>query len=262
MIALVTAVFLASLLGSLHCAGMCGGFMAFAVYTPTIHGQPVRTRPSRFTLLALYNTGRLITYTSLGAIAGAVGAAVDLGGTAVGLQRLAAIIAGVMIALFGAAMLASTRGVHVPRCSAPAPLRNIVQRGHKAAMRVGPGSRAMIVGLLTTLLPCGWLYAFAISAAGTASPPLGALTMATFWLGTLPVMVSLGVGVQKLAGTMGRRLPTITAAVLIIVGLGMVVSRAGAPAMSSINASASADVLSTEHIMSLPQAEMPCCDAP
>lgn len=261
MIALVTAVFLASLLGSLHCAGMCGGFMAFAVYTPTIRGQPARVRPSRLALLSLYNAGRLVTYTILGGIAGSVGAAVDLGGTAVGLQRLAAIIAGFMIAMFGAAMLASARGVRVPRCSAPAPLRSMAQRGHQAALRVGPGSRALIVGLLTTLLPCGWLYAFAITAAGTASPSLGALTMATFWLGTLPVMVSLGVGVQRLAGVMCRHLPTITASVLIIVGLTMVVSRAALPSMSSISASNRADVLSTDHIMSLPQAGLPCCEA-
>ena len=99
---------------------------------------------------------------------------------------------------------------------------------------------ALVIGLLTTLLPCGWLYAFAITAAGTASPLWGGATMAAFWLGTLPVMVSLGTCVQKLTGVVGARLPVITATVVIVVGLWTLVGRAGLDAQTILQAQASA----------------------
>jgi len=104
-------------------------------------------------------------------------------------------------------------------------MQRLLALGHHAAMGLSPTRRALVIGLLTTLLPCGWLYAFAAVAAGTASPALGALTMAVFWLGTLPVLVSLGAGVQRLTGAMGRRLPHLTALVLIAVGLWTLIGR-------------------------------------
>lgn len=51
--------------------------------------------------------------------------------------------------------------------------------------------------------------------------------MAVFWLGTLPVLVSLGVGVQKLLGFAGGYLPVVTSVVVIAVGLRTLVGRAG-----------------------------------
>lgn len=58
-----------------------------------------------------------------------------------------------------------------------------------------PVVRAAATGLFTTLLPCGWLYAFVVTAAGTGSgtPLHGAALMAVFWLGTLPMMLTVGV---------------------------------------------------------------------
>ena len=99
-------------------------------------------------------------------------------------------------------------------------------------MTFSPVRRALVIGLLTTLLPCGWLYAFAAVAGGTASPLLGGLTMAVFWLGTLPVLVSLGVGVQRLSGVLGQKLPHATAIALILVGLWTLVGRGGLDAAS------------------------------
>ena len=50
-----------------------------------------------------------------------------------------------------------------------------------------PVARALLLGLFSTLLPCGWLYAFAVLAAGTGGPWTGMLVMAAFWAGTVPV---------------------------------------------------------------------------
>jgi sulfite exporter TauE/SafE len=82
-----------------------------------------------------------------------------------------------------------------------------------------PIARSGAVGLATALLPCGWLYAFVAVAAGTGSPIRGALAMTLFWSGTLPVMLTLGAGLQRMAGPLRARLPVVTAAVVVVLGL-------------------------------------------
>ena len=67
MTAMLLSVFLASILGSTHCAGMCGAFVMLAV--SDFKGRP-GTPPLA---LASYHLGRLTTYTLLGSIAGVVG---------------------------------------------------------------------------------------------------------------------------------------------------------------------------------------------
>jgi sulfite exporter TauE/SafE len=92
-----------------------------------------------------------------------------------------------------------------------------------------PVTRALVIGLLTGLLPCGWLYAFIVTAAGTGDPLRGVGLMAVFWLGTLPVMAGLGVAVQAMAGRMRRWVPAACAVAMIVVGLLAVAGRARAP---------------------------------
>ncbi|MEZ6243277.1 MAG: sulfite exporter TauE/SafE family protein [Phycisphaerales bacterium] len=221
---LIGAVFAASVLGSLHCAGMCGAFLLFAVGADR---EPSRGEQLR--LHVAYHGGRLLTYTCLGTIAGAVGAALDLGGSMVGVQRVAAGVAGALMIAYGVFTLARLRGVRIKLDLVPSRFRRVVELGQRRALGMAPVPRALLIGLLTTLLPCGWLYAFAITAAGTGRPELGALTMAVFWLGTLPVLISLGVGAQALAGPLRRHLPMLTSLALVGVGLYMVVARVTAP---------------------------------
>jgi hypothetical protein len=219
MIALITAVFVASLLGSLHCAGMCGAFVAFAV------SGAEDQRPKRVMLNAAYHGGRLTTYVALGVAAGSVGALLDLGGALAGVSRVAMALAGAVMIVFGISAVLHAMGKRTMRLPVPKFMQQLLSAGHRAAMSLSPVRRALMIGLLTTLLPCGWLYAFAAAAAGTASPLWGGVTMAVFWLGTLPVLVSLGVGVQRLTGTLGKRLPHVTAVLLILVGLWAIIGR-------------------------------------
>ena len=186
MLPLMIAVLSASLLGSLHCAGMCGGLMFFALGSDQEQAKGSRTK-----LQCAYHGGRMLTYTLLGVIAGTIGQAIDFGGSYLGLQRGAAIFAGVMMIGFGIITLARIRGIRIAHVKVPGPLRRFVERAQRAAFSLTPFKRALSIGLLTTLLPCGWLYAYAFIAAGTASPFWGGITMIVFWLGTLPVMVSL-----------------------------------------------------------------------
>lgn len=215
MSVLIATVLGASLLGSAHCAGMCGGFVAF--YAGAAPGP--RRWPRRLAHLA-YNGGRLGVYAALGAAAGALGAALDTtGGVLLGIQRTAAIVSGVLITLWGARTLLEALGARVPRLGAPAGLRALAGRGIGAVATAPPPVRALVVGLATGLLPCGWLYVFLATAAGTGSAWGGAALMAVFWAGTLPAMLSLGLGLQALAGPLRRHVPVVCAIAMIVVGL-------------------------------------------
>lgn len=258
MIGLVAAIFVASVLGSLHCAGMCGAFVAFAVADST--GRPGQ----RAMLSVAYHGGRLTTYTALGVAAGSVGALLDMGGALAGISRAAMILAGSVMVLFGISAAMAAFGKRPLRMPIPKVMQRLLMAGQRAAMQLSPLRRALTIGLLTTLLPCGWLYAFAAVAAGTASPWLGGLTMAVFWAGTLPVLVSLGVGVQQLSGALGKRLPHATAVMLILVGLWALIGRGGLDAnalaaQQPMNNDAESAALAVEQITDKQPA---CCEEP
>jgi sulfite exporter TauE/SafE len=258
MTAMLITVLIASLVGSLHCVGMCGAFVAFAVGTGEAPGVG-----NKSLLIAAYNGGRLVTYMALGAAAGGLGAALDLGGSYIGIQRTAAALAGAVMIVFGTVALLRIKGVRLPKAPLPGMLVKIVSVGQGLAMAMRPLPRALTIGLLTTLLPCGWLYAYAAVAAGTASPVYGALTMAAFWLGTLPALVAVGAGVQSLAGVLGKHLPTATAIVIVLVGLFTVVHRlelsSAVYAQAPATATARSPEQAAEQVKQLDPGTLPCC---
>lgn len=208
---LLAAVLVTSLVGSLHCAGMCGAFVAMA----TGAGTSARERA---TLQGLYHGGRLIGYSALGALCGALGKALDLGASSMGLTRAAAWMAAGTIVAVGLVALLKELGVRLPRSRTPRWAQRLFERGARAAQGMSPARRAGVIGLLTVLLPCGWLYAFAILAAGTASPALGALVMAVFWVGTVPVLALVGLGAGAVRRRLGPRARL--AAACLVMGLG------------------------------------------
>jgi sulfite exporter TauE/SafE len=217
--ALLGTVLTASLAGSLHCAGMCGGFVAFYA------GRDASGRGARWTGHAAYNGGRLASYLLLGALAGALGAAVDLAGSMAGLQQVAALAAGALMVVWGVYALLQALDLPVPAIPVPRIVHRVTSRAYDSMRERPPVFRALLLGLFSTLLPCGWLYAFAILAAGTGSPWLAMTVMAAFWIGSVPVMLGLGVSLQWLSVPLRRRLPAVTAAVLIVVGLLWLIGR-------------------------------------
>ena len=217
MIEVVGAVLAASLLGSPHCAGMCGGFVCF--YSGQGGG-------SRWSSHLAYNGGRLLSYLGLGVAAGMFGAGVDRIGAAAGWARPAAIAAGTLMIVWGGVTLLRARGIRIPlpRLRAlPRVSRLLVERLRDHP----PAVRALLLGLFTTLLPCGWLYAFVATAAGTGSVPAAMAVMGAFWVGTVPVLAGLGLASQRAFGPLRRHLPAIPAAALVIIGLLTLTGRLG-----------------------------------
>jgi sulfite exporter TauE/SafE len=216
---LVLSVLVASLAGSPHCAVMCGPLVVF-------YGAEQRARSSLLPHLA-YNGGRLISYALLGCGAGALGAAVDLAGERwAGLSRLAAIGSAALVVGWGCLRLASALAPRLRSSAGPSRIAGLLARLLAPLRRQSPVVRALALGSLTTLLPCGWLYAFLATAAGTGSAWKGAAVMAVFWLGSLPVLMALGAGIERLGRRLGARAAVVSAALVIVVGLLGLVRRA------------------------------------
>ncbi|MFO0963634.1 MAG: sulfite exporter TauE/SafE family protein [Phycisphaerales bacterium] len=213
MLALAGSVLLASLVGSAHCAGMCGGIAAFCAGAGQCDGR----RSAAAT--GLYHASRALSYVAVGALAGAFGTLLDAGGALVGVQRVAAVAAGVAVALVGVGVLASAGGFQTARMPLPEWMKRALGAVHRAAAAMSPPRRAIVVGLATPLLPCGWLWAFAAVAAGTGSVAGGALVMAAFWAGTVPILALVGAGIASLGGDRRRALAALAGVAMIGVGV-------------------------------------------
>jgi len=213
MIGTATGILAASLVGSVHCAGMCGGFVCF--YT----GAGSGTDAAALRAHAMYNVGRLTSYLTLGAIAGAIGAGVSSLGTMAGVQHAAAMVAGALMIGWAISTIAAQRGVRRGALRAPESWQRALGRVLHAVREQPIATRAWLTGMLTTMLPCGWLYVFVATAGGSGSIRAGVLTMAVFWLGTVPALLAVGLGAQRLFGPLRQRLPMLSATLVLVMGL-------------------------------------------
>lgn len=211
MLTLLGAVIAASFLGSLHCVGMCGPLALVATTTDRAQIPPLVS-------LLSYHGCRLIGYALLGLIAGSVGAAVQVTGSWLGLQQAAARIAGGSMALLGILMVCRLATGNSPHFLLPSPLQQRFGKWHHFARQQSPAVKASAIGLLTIFLPCGWLYAFLITAAATANPWSGAAVMATFWLGTVPSLTAMLFSLHLLTHKLRLLLPWVSAVLLTMVG--------------------------------------------
>ncbi|MFT5734679.1 MAG: sulfite exporter TauE/SafE [Planctomycetota bacterium] len=253
------AIFAASLVGSMHCAGMCGPLMAVVMAKPRSDGSGAVASgrgSSSVSLLVYYHGARGLAYALLGAAAGAAGQLADLAGVLAGLQPLAATLAAVTLLLTGALIGLRHLGARIPSFALPKPIIAWVQGLQRRAFQFPPATRAMAIGACTALLPCGWLYAFATVAAGTASPLLGAFVMVAFWAGSVPILSALGLGVWGAGSLLGPRLRPAFSVVLIAVGAWALFGRAQLDAGFLVERASAASEMEA-----LPDANgpMPCC---
>ncbi len=250
MTALLLTVVVASLVGSLHCIGMCGPFVAF--YSGADGSDGARRLLSH----AAYSGGRLLIYSVLGFAAGGVGAALDVAGRLAGFQRVAAVAAGITMVLWGVLALLQLRGLRIfahPRGNGR--LAALLRRGFSLVSDKPPLIRAGVVGLLSGLLPCGWLWAFVVTAAGTGSAIKGAAVMAAFWTGTVPALLAVGFGAQLIGTPLRRLVPAVTAVLLVALGLIAIIGR---PA--SVTAAIHQHQGNADQVPAAADAADTCCD--
>jgi uncharacterized protein len=230
MAAYLAAIFVASLLGSLHCAGMCGSLVAVAV-TPVAAPPGAGSAPlvALARLHAAYHAGRLLAYAALGALAGALGQVVQRGGALAGYQHAAALVAGSLLIALALAGLLHAVGVRGLSWGLGPLLTRLLARAHRVAAAWPQALRSGAIGALSALLPCGWLYMFVLAAAGTGGALAGMLVMVAFWAGSAPVLVGVGVGAQTVRQALGRHVPVLMSLVLLALGVWTVWGRATLP---------------------------------
>jgi sulfite exporter TauE/SafE len=249
------AVFVVSLLGSLHCVGMCGPLVAVAM-----GDSQVRSHATRAALHFGYHGGRFVMYTAIGMLCGLLGAGLDWGGSLVGLQRAAALLVGGTMVLIGTIGVLRYSGVRFPKSRSAGLVQRWVVRGQRTAMHMKPLPRATVIGLLTAFLPCGWLYLFAVVATSTSSVFMGGAVMAAFWLGSVPLLSVVGISVQTLAGTVGRRVPLLTSLIVVLLGVFTIGGRLTIPATAfepTLQHEAGSDTLL--QVEAAGQTTPPCC---
>lgn len=237
--------------GSVHCAGMCGGFAAL------VSEGARRDATSAWRAQLAYVLGKAFTYVVLGvALAVATDAALRGGAQLVEatdahrdhvLERWRGVAAwvagGVMVALGLAAL-----GLRPPRRVADSRLvRGVTSRvrGLFRSVAALPGAAgAFGVGLVTGLLPCGLSWgAFALAA--VQPPPAAALGMLVFGLSTGPALALVGLGWSGLAGRWRRVAAYAAGPALILFGL-LTILRGGVPESVSAAESALPDCCASE----------------
>lgn len=223
---LLLGVLAASVLGSVHCAAMCGAFTC--LYRRRTAGDG-RRGVGAWRAHAAYNGGRLISYAGLGAVAGGIGARVNDLGRLAGVGRAAAIVAGTLMVVWALDKIGASFGIRSRLARAPEATQRAMGRVLLAGRDAGETSRALLIGLVTTLLPCGWLYTFVAVAGSTGSAVAGAAVMGVFWIGTVPMLLAVGAGAARLLGPFARRLPVASAVVVLVLGLLSIAGKLHAP---------------------------------
>jgi hypothetical protein len=184
--ALVTGL-LAGLFGSTHCVAMCGGIMA------VLHGQVPRGRDR----LALgFHAGRLTSYLLLGLALTLIGMLPQqlLPGTVGPVMRIALGALLVLIAIY-IALPGRVRDVFGELAG---PLTSRVMPLFQRMLPADSWDKAVGLGLLWGLLPCGLLYSVLAAAVLLADPLATVAMILGFGVGTLPLLVGGGLGAARL----------------------------------------------------------------
>ena len=217
------SAFMAGLLGSVHCIGMCGGIVgALTMSLPKeVHQNYNRLLPYLFS----YNIGRIASYTIAGILAGYIGAHFgdmlpmeNPGIVAMWVSGLFMIALGLYIGGWWQVLIKLEKvGSHVWRRIEPfgrrfLPVKNPLQ--------------ALGLGLVWGWLPCGLVYSILAFSLTSGSALNGGLLMLAFGLGTLPMLFAIGVTAQWLTKFAQKLLVRrIAGAMVILFGLFILVGK-------------------------------------
>lgn len=219
--------FLVGLLGGAHCIGMCGPLVA--LYSDRMNASSRRPDTLSFGEVrqhALFNVGRTVSYTAMGAVFGLVGSLVfvtarDFTTVVSDVRSIAGIAVGVFVIAVGFGYVSS----------GTSPARSIVPNRYSTNISsvvhgrltpridawVGDG-RILGMGAAHALLPCPLLYPAFLYAFVQASPAGGAASLAALGVGTVPAVFLTGtaLGSTDLRGR--RRLHRVLGVAFVVLG--------------------------------------------
>lgn len=197
------AVFMASLLGSSHCVSMCS---PIAITVNNDNGY-----------LSLYHFGRLLSYLSLGILAGYLGEAF--------LSSNYPIIAGVSVSMISFFLILS--GLRLIRQRSldlkfSRKISNLLFIPFRWSFKQRPILRSFTIGIVNGFLPCGWVYIFVLGAIATKDALYGGLVLAIFWLGTVPALTVFPFFYKKTLARFPKKINQLAGIVLILLGISVI----------------------------------------
>ena len=185
-------LFITGLLTSIHCISMCGAINIVATYN----------KENKFSIKKslLYNIGRIISYTIIGGLIGLIGNIITVNDT----------INGIIIILTSLVMILMSLN-----------MMNIINfKLPHIKLKYKPNN-SFLIGLLNGLMPCGPLQSMQLYALSTGSFFKGALSMLAFSLGTLPLMLSVGIFLSIFSKDKKILLNKIASVLILILSLSM-----------------------------------------
>jgi sulfite exporter TauE/SafE len=171
--------FLMGLLGSLHCAVMCGPLM---LSLPLQKNSYFKSAVQ----VLLYQLGRVLIYTLLGLFVGFVGNSF----TVFVNQQTLSLIIGVILVVFTALQLSGrySKTLIAIQFKMINPISKLMGK------LFGLPFWGFFAGLLNGLIPCGMVYLALATALNNATVQGGAIFMFLFGLGTTPLMLMISLG--------------------------------------------------------------------
>jgi plastocyanin domain-containing protein/sulfite exporter TauE/SafE len=179
---------------------MCGGIMLSQSLSGESKNKFQAIKPA-----LLYNLGRVVSYTILGGIVGALGSVFSLSITAKAAMQ---IFAGVFMIMMGFNMAGfkAFRRFHITLPHSVCKVKN-------------KSGSSFVVGILNGLMPCGPLQTMQLFALGTGSATKGALSMFVFAIGTVPLMLTFGALSGLLSKGYTKKILKFSGVLIIVLGL-------------------------------------------
>ena len=194
------------LMGSFHCAGMCG---PIAIALP-LHGNTV---PQKIFGGTLYNVGRTITYGIMGAIFGLLGQGIQM----IGFQQKVSVLMGaiMIISVLFPALFKNQYRMDKSWFSLVGKLKKNI--GKLFAIR--SFSSLFFIGMLNGLLPCGLVYMAIAGAIGTGGVAEGSLYMVLFGLGTIPMLLAISMVGNVMSHAVRNKINKLIPVLVVVVGI-------------------------------------------
>jgi len=171
----ILSAFVIGLFGSLHCIGMCG---PIAIALPVPNTSNLSFIIGRF----LYNIGRVLTYSFLGAIFGLLGSRFVIAGFQQGISIALGVIILLVVLMPSKYKKIVTQHPLILKLSSP------LKESIGVLFKKGTFSSMFLIGILNGLLPCGLVYVALAGAIASGDAISGAAVMILFGLGTVPAM--------------------------------------------------------------------------
>jgi sulfite exporter TauE/SafE len=201
----VWVAFSLGLLGSLHCAGMCG---------PIALALPLGNKSTwqKWLGVSSYSLGRIATYALIGLLFGLFGKGLALAGW----QQWVSIATGAVLVM---SIVLPNHLLH--RFSITAPIARWTGGLKKQMLRFMQADKPFTLftfGLLNGLLPCGLVYLAVMGSLAAGTALNGALFMALFGLGTAPMLMGVALAGQLISGQLRMRFRKVVPVAVVLIG--------------------------------------------